>query len=333
MEVWHNHRRAAMRDALSALLVHDTIELIWQFAQQTRLLMLEDSRLPLLYDPSMGQWEELGGDVGGWLADMSMSTRAGAFALLDGMLHACGRRHAKTAELLQVHTGMDLATGVHRHVASLPPGSNVHQVVAVQGKLFGLSRSAWPHPLLCFDPSKQLWSVRTPHSQPRLQPAIAALGHFVYMIGGSGNALTDLQVDRYDTITDTWAPCAPLGTFRGGCAVASTSHAIYACGGTNAVGYLASCEVYDPECNVWNNIASMSLYRRNATATFIDGALLVCGGDVTKRRARNLRYYTIAHVQYYTIAHVERYDTKTDRWSYVTPMPRTLSNGTAILVV
>ena len=125
---------------------------------------------------------------------------------------------------------------------------------------------------------------------------MAALGRFVYAVGGDNNGLPMSSVEKYDVDGNTWSYVASLGTARYGMGVATLNGYIYAAGGWGT-GNLQSVERYDATANTWVNVSPLLVGRGGPGATALNGLLYVVGGD--------------------GLSSAERYDPTTNTWTYV----------------
>jgi N-acetylneuraminic acid mutarotase len=182
-----------------------------------------------------------------------------------------------------------------------------------------------------YDPQSDSWTPVASMSTPRAQLA-AATGPDgrIYAIGGY-NQFGDLgTVEAYDPLTDTWTLVAPVRFEataggspwrRGHAAATSPDGRIYAMGGFSGsypppsrANGIASVEAYDPSSNAWSFVADIPHFGVGryllAAATGPDGRIYGIGGAVTDASGDQLLYRT-----------VEAYDSSTDTWSSVAPLP------------
>jgi len=103
------------------------------------------------------------------------------------------------------------------------------------------------------------WHTAAPLARPRNHLAGAAVGGFVYAVGGQ--SLWDEQngaqakVDRYDPTTDSWTPVAAMPiqvSHVNGSTFVSDGKIVVIGGATNQFTPLADVMVYDPKRNRWS---------------------------------------------------------------------------------
>ena len=71
---------------------------------------------------------------------------------------------------------------------------------------------------------------------------MAALGGYIYAIGGIDHQDPFRTVERYDPSTDRWVDVAPLPTARSGAGVGVMDGFIYVCGGFDGTQLLNTVE-------------------------------------------------------------------------------------------
>src|SRR6266581_294978 len=110
-------------------------------------------------------------------------------------------------------------------------------------------------------------------------------GGFLYVIGGenSTGVLADLQ--RYDPVTDMWAPLMSMPTARAGAAAAVIDDGIFVIGGRQSTNgpcsggpYLTTVEKYDIDTDTWSPVAQLPTPRSDLAAVAHGGKIFVFGG-------------------------------------------------------
>ena len=115
------------------------------------------------------------------------------------------------------------------------------------------------------------------------------IGHYLYVAGGYANgfqaANMTRNVDRFDVLSNTWAPVAPLPQPRtqGAAGVLENYGQLIVTGG-NAIESYSYPEVsaktlaYDPVRNVWVQKRNMIANRRDHAVAVLGDYLYVLGG-------------------------------------------------------
>ena len=157
------------------------------------------------------------------------------------------------------------------------------------------------------------WELIAPMSCPRDGCGVAALGGFVYAVGGQSttNGFTNggvsyYTVERYNPTTNSWSAVADLSpTGRSHLCLVALNGKLYALGGRKGDGSdLSDVERYDPALNTWTTVAHMLQPRACAAAVVIGNHIYVVGGD----REGGTYESGIA---------AERYDPASDTWEAV----------------
>ncbi|XP_061453583.1 kelch-like protein 31 [Rhineura floridana] len=166
---------------------------------------------------------------------------------------------------------------------------------------------------------------------------------------------------RYDPRFSTWLHLASMSQKRTHFSLSAFNGHLYAIGGRNAKGTLISLECYIPSANSWQAKANMDLARCCHASVAIDGKILVTGGYVNNAYSRTVCSYdpatdswrdcawlssprgwhcaaVLANRAYVLggsqlsprgervdIIPVESYNSSTNQWSYMAPLPTGLS--------
>lgn len=167
----------------------------------------------------------------------------------------------------------DPATDTWTRLADLPFHLNHHGTAVFNGSLyvFGPEASA-----LRYDPAADAWEALAPMPEERWAGAAAALGDYIYFLGGSSSS-SDLL--RYDPAADSWARLAPLLQPREHTQAVALDGYLYALGGRWERG-LNSAERYDPATDTWSRIPSMKQPRSGFGTAVWDGKIVVAGGEL-----------------------------------------------------
>lgn len=172
-----------------------------------------------------------------------------------------------------------------------------------------------------YDVSANEWTTVASLPQARNHIGAAAIGGFVYSVGGFvGNGFTPAnQVYRYDPGRDVWREVSPLPTRRGALAVAAVGGLLYAVGGDGPTGNVTRHDVYEPDTGEWTQLPPLPSARNHLAAAAFDGRLYVVGGRFDGGGSNNS-------------AALDRYDPGTQQWESLTSMP-TARSGLAAAVL
>jgi len=136
---------------------------------------------------------------------------------------------------------------------------------------------------------------------------VAALKGLVYAIGAFGTAADSRRVEAYDPATNTWTTKASIPFPSDHPNVAATADKIYILG---EVGNTNSAE-YDPVTNAWTMKAPIPTQRAASSTAAIGTKVYVAGGAMGSNGASfgpTVRDFAV-------------YDTVTDTWETLDPMP------------
>ena len=178
-----------------------------------------------------------------------------------------------------------------------------------------------------YDVKSDKWSTAAPLPIPLDHSGADVLDQKIYLAGGKGiDSKTSGRLFIYDPITDKWQEGKPMPTARYALTVDFVDGILFAVGGKNKelMGYaretLSTNEAYDPVTNKWSTKAPLPSARHHAASAVVDGKLYVIGG-------RNTNF-----LQRLYLDDNEMYDTKTDTWIKLEPMPTNRSaSDTAVI--
>jgi N-acetylneuraminic acid mutarotase len=125
------------------------------------------------------------------------------------------------------------------------------------------------------------WSTLAPLSIPRQEVAVAAVGGFVYVIGGfDSTAAIRNTVERYDPASDSWTTVASLPVVIHHATATAVNGKIYVIGGWSDFFATALDTVYeyDPGTDSWSAKTDMPSARGSPAATEVTGKIYVAGG-------------------------------------------------------
>jgi hypothetical protein len=199
-----------------------------------------------------------------------------------------------------------------------------------------------------------------PAPQPLNHVQVAATGGKIFYVGGMLKWPTDSvgSVYVYDSATDSFTAGAPLpaGRDRGAGGIAAADGKLYLAGGVHDGTTVRWFDVYDPAANTWTSLPDMPHARNHFQGVVVGGRFWAIGGRTTASasnpaewneafdlasgtwtagfaRLPTLRSGTAAAVfgsQVVVIGgeggggvfhEAEAYDTATDTWQALTPMP------------
>jgi len=108
-----------------------------------------------------------------------------------------------------------------------------------------------------FDPATDTWPLKATPPRVHLFAWAARAGTTKVLLGnGRSSSLTascTAAVDRYDTVTNTWAAAAPTSEPRCGAAVVTLSSGkVLVASGADTAGFTSTAELYDPVANTWS---------------------------------------------------------------------------------
>jgi N-acetylneuraminic acid mutarotase len=128
---------------------------------------------------------------------------------------------------------------------------------------------------------------------------------------GPHNAYKELAtVERYDAASGAWRITAPMATAREAFGMCELAGELYVTGGIVAGVLLASVERYNPSLDTWSAAPAMPYPRHGHCACAVGDALYVLGG-VEEIKDDDDR----------TISSVLKFDSQTQTWNEVAPMP------------
>jgi hypothetical protein len=211
----------------------------------------------------------------------------------------------------------DPATGTWSTVAPLPaPQPLDHiQAAAVNGKIYYIGgMSSWPDQsvgtVYVYDLATDAFSVGAPMppGRDRGAGAVAAAGGRIYVAGGVHDGTTVAWFDVYDTATRTWTTLPDLPHRRDHFQGAVVGGRFWAIGGriSSAATRVGYNEAFDLAAGTWSTGFRPLPTLRGGFATAVFGSeIAVIGGEGGGA----------------TFDEVEAYDTASNTWRTLTPMP------------
>ncbi len=250
------------------------------------------------YDPLTNQWD--------WGTNLPEPRHHIALAFHDNYLFAIGGFKRNNAGGWQMQRNVwrigDLREPRWRAMTSMPIPQAESVVVSAAGRLHviggrapaGTQNSQWHHHIdtdrhWIYDAAADAWQPRAPLPTPRNSAAAAAVGRYIYVIGGrtvsDGNTPA---CEVYEPQSDRWQGSAPMpkpirqAAPRGqsGLAAATWNGNIYVFGGEWPSGVYADVWEYDPREDKWRAVAAMPTgrARHGLGAVALSDGIYVVGG-------------------------------------------------------
>jgi hypothetical protein len=166
-----------------------------------------------------------------------------------------------------------------------------------------------------YDVSSGQWSAATAMGTCRHSFGACAVMGEVYVTGGKDEDSNDLSsVEKYSPLNDTWSVVSSLPKRRSKHAAIAVGSAMYVLGGyagvDAAILETASVLKLDSVRGIWSVVAPMPEPRYDFAASVVGSDIYVFGG-LTNASERTGRGHES----------VFKYDTETDTWSTLAPMP------------
>lgn len=205
-------------------------------------------------------------------ADMAFPRSGFGVVALGDRIYAVGGSCGSPQALRDVEVfDPDQEGGSWLRAAPLVRPRHLLAVAAARGKVyaiggFGTAHAGHSHAedtVEMYDPEVDAWSLVRPMGVPRGFVAAAAVGDFIFAIGGFNHASGNLaSVEKYDPRADVWAPAAPMHKARANAGAASCDGCIYVFGGeAGRNNAFREAERYSPRDDVWAELPAMEKYR------------------------------------------------------------------------
>lgn len=157
----------------------------------------------------------------------------------------------------------------------------------------------------CYDPVLRQWIPKPEMKIARSFVALAAVGRFIYAIGGEDRACSYNIVEKYDTKNETWSFAPSMKRKRSGAGYCVCDGKIYVAGGFDRGLHTdrASVECYDSLSEEWTFVSEMEKARSGLALVAIEHFIYAFGGRYKDRD------------QYFDLS--ERFNTLTNQWTTI----------------
>ena len=188
-----------------------------------------------VYDPATDSW--------GTIAPLPVGLAGAAVAAAGGKLYVFGG--ASDSGYMDTTYEYDPAADTWTQKAPLPGGPRAYAAATTlpplspppmggderAGKIY--VAGGWPglRTFEEYDPASDTWATKAPLLRGRQSPGLAAIGGYIYAVGGGSYWSALGYVERYDPATDTWVLVSSLNKGRIGTGTAAVGGGIYVVGG------------------------------------------------------------------------------------------------------
>jgi N-acetylneuraminic acid mutarotase len=214
-----------------------------------------------------------------------------------------------------VQEAYDPSSNTWTRVASLPARLNHIQAVELHGLIYYIGGLiTWPGPAVgtvyIYNPVTNTFTKGNPMLSGRERGAggVAAYGKKIYYAGGLHNGRAVRWFDVYDTVANTWSKLPDMPEARDHFQGAVVGTRFYAIGGRNtAIDATTTVnDAFDFTTGSWiKGLAPLPTARGGFAVGVLGNQVFVIGGEGHGR----------------TYSAVEEYDTKSDTWHRLTPIP------------
>lgn len=284
--------------------------------------------------PAYGSdWKQLAPIAGGPRQEHSVAA-IGRHVFVIGGIKPDGSGGVTTVADVEVY---DSRANTWRRAAPLPVPMNHPNVVAVGGRLFvlgGLSGGASWQALgdsFVYNPVTDRWTALPPMPSgiERGSAAMGVHGTRVYLAGGMRTLIpgpgglqdTVADVHSYDVLTRRWTTLPSLPEARDHVGGAFVGGTFYVVGGRDRGQINVRDTVYGYSRGKWTELAPMPTARGGIASAVIGTKIYTFGGEGKVVNGVNTVF-----------AETEAYDTRTNRWEKLAPMP-VPRHGTAAISV
>jgi N-acetylneuraminic acid mutarotase len=227
-------------------------------------------------------------------------------------VHAGGKLYL-AGGMTTAHQAYDPATNSWTNLAPLPASLDHIQSVELGGKIYYIGGlESWPSPAVgtvyIYNPATNTFSQGAQMSRPRGAGGVAVHNGKIYYAGGLSAGVAVPWFDVYDPAANTWSQLPNMPTSRDHFHAAVVNGKFYAIGGRN-VDINATTpvnEAYDFAAGTWQSgLAPLPTPRGGFAAAALGDEILIIGGE-----GAGTTYST-----------VEAYNTVTNSWRTLAPMP------------
>lgn len=209
----------------------------------------------------------------------------------------------------------DVVHHTWRNVAPLPVGLDHIQAAALNGRVYyvggldGYPQGASHGNVYVYDPvtNKVTTAAPLPAGRDRGAGGIVVYQGRIYLAGGYHDGASVAFFDRYDPATNSWTSLPDLPERRDHVSAAVVNGRMYVIGGRRfGGGFQPYNDAFDFATGRWTTgLAKLPTLRAGAATAVFGTEIAVIGGE-----AKGLTFST-----------VEAYDTATNGWRSLTPMP------------
>lgn len=145
------------------------------------------------------------------------------------------------------------------------------------------------------------WESKTSLNTERTDCDLAAIGEYLYAVGGMGDRGYLSSIERYNEEDDKWSAVTNVPNMPKGFAVASDDENIYIIGGYRDGNYINEVQVYNTVSGEWSNLPGMLYARDQASALYLDGKIYVFGGRDSMGFINSYEYYSMSDNKWYKV--------------------------------
>ncbi|MGH7536046.1 MAG: Kelch repeat-containing protein, partial [Gemmatimonadales bacterium] len=211
------------------------------------------------------------------------------------------------------HEVYDPASDSWANLTSLPENLDHVQAVALGGKIYYIGGlESWPAPastqVYIYDPTTNSFSQGAPMARPRGAGGAAVYQGKIYYGGGLNSGSAVSWFDVYDPMANTWTPLPDMPANRDHFHAAVVGNKFYVTAGRDTAinATVASTITFDFTAGTWQTgLAPIPTPRGGFGAAVLGTEILVIGGEGGGN----------------TYSNVEAYDTATNTWRTLAPMP------------
>jgi N-acetylneuraminic acid mutarotase len=211
------------------------------------------------------------------------------------------------------HQAYDPATNSWSNVAPLPANLDHIQGVELGGKIYYIGGLLnWPSPevgtVYIYNPGTNSFSQGAAMPRPRGAGGVAVFNGKIYYAGGLNGGIARPWFDVYDPAANTWSQLPDMPTARDHFHAAVVNGKLYAIGGRNGAidATTPVNQAYNFAVGTWQSgLAPLPTPRGGFAAAALGDEILIIGGE-----GAGLTY-----------SKVEAYNTATNSWRTLAPMP------------